>query len=414
MTFTFLHAADIHLDSPLRGLDRYEGAPIDEIRSASRRALENLVEYAIRERVDFVVLAGDLYDGDWKDFDTGLFFVRQMSRLREAEIPVYGVQGNHDAASKITRSLRLPSNVHIFSASDPGTQRIEKLNVAIHGQSFASQCTTADLARNYPAAVPGWFNIGVLHTSMSGHDGHGSYAPCSEACLRESGYDYWALGHVHQREVLPGRPTIAFPGNIQGRHIREDGAKGCLRVIVNDENEATPEFVPLDVLRWATATVSLDGIEEKNAAFERLDDALRRVVQDSENRLTATRLVLTGTTPLAADIAANPKQWSADIRATAIDVDAEKLWVEKVIYQLSAPRQTAAVEDDDTPLAEVASIVAQLAASEDTAGALGIDFADLERKLPPEIREAITTADPQWWRKILADAEAKLFAELRG
>ncbi|BBO34606.1 metallophosphoesterase family protein [Lacipirellula parvula] len=411
---TFLHAADIHLDSPLRGLDRYEGAPVEEIRIASRRAFENLVEYAIRERVAFVVLAGDLYDGDWKDFDTGLFFVEQMSRLRKADIHVFGVLGNHDAASKITRSLRLPANVHIFSTSAPSTQRIEKLNVAIHGQSFASQCTAVDLARSYPAAVPGWFNIGVLHTSMSGREGHGSYAPCSEACLRESGYDYWALGHVHQREVLPGRPTIAFPGNIQGRHIRESGPKGCLRVLVDDQNKATVEFVPLDVLRWTTATVPLDGAEAKSEVLERVDDALRRVVEASENRLTAVRIVLTGTTPLAADIAANSRQWNADVRATAIDVDAEKLWVEKVKHEVSMPVQQSLAEGDDSPLAEVAAIVARLTASENAASELGIDLAELERKLPVDIKETILAADPHWWREILADAEAKLLAELKG
>jgi len=103
--FKFLHAADIHLDSPLRGLDRYEGAPSDQIRNATRRALENLVAVAIREQVAFVVLAGDLYDGDWRDFHTGLFFVRQMTRLREAGIRVFGVFGNHDAANRITRTL---------------------------------------------------------------------------------------------------------------------------------------------------------------------------------------------------------------------------------------------------------------------------------------------------------------------
>jgi DNA repair exonuclease SbcCD nuclease subunit len=296
----------------------------------------------------------------------------------------------------------------------PGTQRVENLNVAIHGQSFASQCTAVDLARNYPAAVPGWFNIGILHTSMSGREGHDSYAPCSEACLRESGYDYWALGHVHQREVWSGRPTIAFPGNIQGRHIREAGPKGCLRVTVDDQNEAAVEFVPLDVLLWATAAVPLDGAEAKSEALERVDDALRRVVEAGENRLTAVRIVLTGTTPLAADIAANPRQWNADVRATAIDVDAERLWIEKVKHEVSMPVEPTAAEGDDTPLAEVAAIVAQLTASESAANELGIDFAELERKLPADVKEAILAADPQWWREILADAEAKLLAELKG
>ncbi len=411
--FNFLHAADIHLDSPLRGLDRYEGAPTEEIRGASRRALENLVELAIRERVAFVVLAGDIYDGDWKDFDTGLFFVKQMSRLREADIPVFGVQGNHDAASKITRSLRLPSNVHIFSTAAAETQRLDKLNVAIHGQSFASQCTANDLAKNYPVAVSGWFNIGVLHTSMTGRDGHGSYAPCSEACLRESGYDYWALGHVHQREVLPGVPTIAFPGNIQGRHIHELGPKGCLHVRVDDRNAVTTDFEPLDVLRWAAVTISLDGVQERNEAFEQIDGALRGVVEEAEGRLIATRIILTGATPLASDIAANPKQWTADVRATALDIGADKLWIEKIKHELSAPHDRDSGSGDDTPFAEVAAIVAQLTAPEQAASELGIDFTDLERKIPIEIREAINSSDAQWWREILCEAEAKLLVELK-
>jgi DNA repair exonuclease SbcCD nuclease subunit len=412
--FTFLHAADIHLDSPLRGLDRYEGAPVEEIRGASRRALSNLVELAIRESVTFVIVAGDLYDGDWKDFDTGLFFANQMSRLREAGIPVFGVQGNHDASSKITRSLRLPPNVHFFSTAAAETRHLAELNIAIHGQSFASQCTAADLAKNYPAAVPGCFNLGVLHTSMNGRDGHGSYAPCSEACLRDSGYDYWALGHIHQREVLPGQPTIAFPGNIQGRHARETGPKGCLRVHVDDRSVVTTEFEPLDVLRWAVVTVSLDGVWERNKALDRIDEALRGLVEESQGRLMATRLKLTGTTPLALDIAANPRQWSADVRATALDISSDRLWIEKIKSETTAQHVSHATGGDDTPIAEVAAIVAELIESEEAASDLGVDFTDLERKLPVEIKDVLSSSDAQWWGRILREAEAKLLSELKG
>ena len=121
--FKFIHAADIHLDSPLKGLEQYEGAPADEIRGATRRALENLVDLALRESVDFVLLAGDLYDGDWKDHNTGLFFVAQMARLREANIPVVAISGNHDAANKMTKSLRLPDNVELLPPARPSTAR---------------------------------------------------------------------------------------------------------------------------------------------------------------------------------------------------------------------------------------------------------------------------------------------------
>ena len=119
--FTFLHAADIHLDSPLLKLEHYDGAPVEDLRSATRRALENLVELAIVERVDFVLIAGDLYDGDWKDYNTGLYFVSQMTRLREAGIPVFIIAGNHDAASKMTKTLRLPDRVFLFPTDKPDT-----------------------------------------------------------------------------------------------------------------------------------------------------------------------------------------------------------------------------------------------------------------------------------------------------
>ncbi|MCL4216761.1 MAG: DNA repair exonuclease, partial [Candidatus Hydrogenedentes bacterium] len=157
-TFKFIHAADIHLDSPLKGLERYEGAPVESIRGAARTAFRNLIDLAIQESVDFVLIAGDLYDGNWKDYSTGLFFGNSMGRLRQAGIPVFMIRGNHDAQSVITRSLSLPDNVHVFSESAPETKQVEGLGVAIHGQSFATQAVDADLAAAYPEAVPGAFN----------------------------------------------------------------------------------------------------------------------------------------------------------------------------------------------------------------------------------------------------------------
>ena len=247
----FIHASDIHLDSPLRGLERYDGAPVEQIRQTTRMAMRNLVRAAIEEKVDFVMIAGDLYDGDWRDFNTGLFLLQQMSELRSADIRVFIVSGNHDAASQITRSLRMPKNVHLFPTDAPDTVILGELGVAIHGQGFAKEAVTANLAQGYPQAQAGLFNIGLLHTSVTGRDGHEPYAPCSLADLLAKGYDYWALGHVHTREVLHEHdPWIVFPGNIQGRHIRETGAKGCMVVTVEDGEVVEATHRNLDVLRW--------------------------------------------------------------------------------------------------------------------------------------------------------------------
>ena len=221
--YKFLHAADIHLDSPLRGLARYEGVPADEVRLASRTAFENLIEAAIDEQVAFVILAGDLFDGDWPDFGTGLFFCAAMGRLEKAGIDVYLLYGNHDAESVLTKKLPLPGNVHVF-----GTRKAETFThgatwAVIHGWSYREKDTRANLAAAYPAAVPNAFNIGVLHTALGGRPPHAPYAPCSLQDLASKGYDYWALGHVHEFEVASRTPLVVFPGNLQGRSVRELG-----------------------------------------------------------------------------------------------------------------------------------------------------------------------------------------------
>ena len=215
--FKFLHAADLHLDSSLRGLERYERAPVEAMQHATRRALVHLVDLALEEKVHFVLLAGDLWDGDWRDYNSGLFFVQQMARLHDSRIPVFLIAGNHDAANRMTRSLRLPDGVRVLDADAPETVLLADLGVALHGQSFAQYNITDDLSLRYPAARPGCFNIGMLHTSATGREGHERYAPCSVEGLLAKGYDYWALGHVHKREILYDDPLIVFPGNTQGR-----------------------------------------------------------------------------------------------------------------------------------------------------------------------------------------------------
>ena len=170
--FRFLHAADIHLDSPLHGLSRYEGLPVEDIRSATRVAFDNLIAYAIDERVDFVVIAGDLFDGDWRDMGTGLYFARAMGRLDQAGIPAFVLAGNHDAASIISRTVPWPPNVRQFGSRQPETHSLPHLAVAVHGQSFSSPAVTENLALAYPPAEAHVFNIGVLHTALAGRHGH--------------------------------------------------------------------------------------------------------------------------------------------------------------------------------------------------------------------------------------------------
>ncbi len=195
----FIHAADIHLDSPLVGLSSYQDAPADLLRGATRAAFTNLVSEAIELQVDFMIIAGDLYDGPWKDHNTGIYFSKEIGRLKKANIPVYLLYGNHDAESEMTKQLQLPDNVYGFGTRKCSTFRIEHLKVALHGRSFKDAATYENLVTTYPAPEPGMFNIGVLHTALEGNTVHAPYAPCSLDELHAKGYDYWALTRLEEQ-----------------------------------------------------------------------------------------------------------------------------------------------------------------------------------------------------------------------
>ncbi len=198
---------------------------------------------------------------------TGLYFARAMGRLNQARIPVFLLAGNHDAASVLSRTIPWPDNVRCFNSRKPETHLLEGLGVAVHGQSFANAAVVDNLAVSYPQALPHIFNIGVLHTALGGRLGHFGYAPCSFDDLRGRGYDYWALGHVHTYEIVSRDPYVVFPGNIQGRNIRETGPKGAVIVEVADRQVVGIESIELDVVRWEQVRRGLFGLVTGNTAW---------------------------------------------------------------------------------------------------------------------------------------------------
>jgi hypothetical protein len=352
----FIHCSDLHIDSPLDGLERYPGAPVAALRGATRQALVNLVDLAVNQRVDFLVIAGDIFDGDWRDMNTGLFFNSQMRVLERAGISVYLKRGNHDAASEVTRALALPDNVHVFAADGPQTIRRDDLRVALHGRSFSERATPTDLAATYPDPVPGYFNIGVLHTSLAGYAAHDPYAPTSLDILRSRGYDYWALGHVHAREVLQAEyPRIIYCGNPQGRHAGETGAKGCELVSV-EGGDLHSESVALDVVRWAVIDLPIDGFSEM-AQWRRSAQVLMREAHDAAaGRLSAWRLQIVGTGPLHEPLAGRADDVGADLRQLADAASGGLAWVEKIRVRSRAPARSflgspVAMSEDDPLLA---------------------------------------------------------------
>lgn len=402
--FRFLHAADTHIDSPLEGLDAYDGAPVAALRGATRAAFENLVRLALDEKVDFLLLAGDVYDGDWKDFSTGLFFIRQMARLKAVGIPVYLIAGNHDAASVLTRHLSLPDNVQVFSTRAAETRVVPGLPVAIHGRGFPQRAVPENLALEYPAPLPARFNIGLLHSSLTGAPGHDTYAPCSLADLSAKGYQYWALGHVHQPRVLARAPWVVYPGNSQGRHIREPGARGCRLVAVGDDLEVLDaEFRALDVLRWERLEVDVSDATALAEVYARLGAALVAAVSAAEGRLLAARIVLVGATDLHAMFKRDLPGLRAECIAQAQSVP-DGIWIEKVEVR-TTPRQNLAelaARDDLTRI--VLETLEQAAAGE---LAVPDEVGDLLKMLPSDLRDDVTAE--------LAEAQrADLLDDVRG
>ena len=413
--FKFIHAADIHLDSPLYKLDAYEGAPKDEIRQATRRAFDNLVSTAIAESVNFVLIAGDLYDGDWKDYNTGLFLVSQTARLREAGIPVYIVAGNHDAASKITKKLKLPDNVHLFPANKPETFTIEDLNVAIHGQSFAKPAVSKDLSNNYPTPLAAHFNIGVLHTCASGREGHEPYAPCSLEGLRSKEYNYWALGHVHQYETLLDNPLVVFSGCIQGRHIRETGPKGCVLVTVDDHNQAEPEFIPLDVIRWVVTNVDASGAESAYDVVDLFGKQLEKLMDENEGLPLVTRVVIKGETVSHSELLTKVEHWCNEIRSEAIDISGGQVWVEKIKFLTTLPASEQKFRKSDGAIGELVSLFDEMSSNADMVQALSDEFSDIEKQIPKELKgdsDSHKFDDVDWLSGILKQVRPMLLQRL--
>jgi DNA repair exonuclease SbcCD nuclease subunit len=310
---------------------------------ASRDAFSDLVSRAIEANVAFVVIAGDIYDGDWKDTSIGLFFNRELARLDRERIQVFILKGNHDAESIVTRTITLPASVFQFPTKTT-TFRIEELKVALHGRSFPNRAVTENYVLDYPDPVPGWFNIGVLHTSCDGRPGHATYAPCTVRQLKSLGYQYWALGHVHSYEELAWDPWIVFPGNLQGRNVRECGPKGAALVDVSDADVTGVRRLIVDHARWAVVTVSLDGISDELTALRKVEDQIRPAIEQAEGRLLVFRLLLDGTAAVHL-LKADPRRFADEVQAAAHRC-AEDVWLEELRIEKTLEPRGAGLSDD--------------------------------------------------------------------
>ncbi len=326
-TVRFLHTADLHLDSPLRSLAARDAALGTLIQDASRTVLRSIVDLALEEQVDALIIAGDLFDGDQRDVSTAMVLQREFRRLNDACVPVFIIWGNHDAEARLLGIIDFPDNVHAFS--DKGeTHYFADEQAAVHGVSFSKRSTPKSLLDKYPAPVSDCFNIGMLHTSLTGSDGHNNYAPCTVEQLINMGYDYWALGHIHTRQVHHEDPAIVMPGNPLGRHINEAGRRTVSIVTLAPRKAPAMSEHELAPVRFERIFVPIDGIESRHLAVDQIIQTIKLQRDALDTPHLIARVHLQGATELRSVYQRNSPALLAQLQTEFEHRD--DLWIDSI------------------------------------------------------------------------------------
>ncbi|MFW2587737.1 metallophosphoesterase family protein [Sagittula sp. SSi028] len=405
-----IHTADIHLDSPLKSLALKDEALRERVQAATRTALRRIVDCALSEQVAAVLIAGDLFDGAERSARTAAYLTSELDRLRAADIRVYYIKGNHDAENPITGETALPDNVHVFTGHGGKDELADGL--WIHGVSFSNRHAPDSLLPKFSAPVAGAVNIGMLHTSLAGAAGHDVYAPCTLSDLTSSGFDYWALGHVHKRNIHATAPWVVMPGCPQGRDIGEAGPRSATLITIDDGRIDTTE-IHTSAVEFTALRVDVSGCPNSDA----LRDHLRHAVQDHAADLTSdtgiARITLQGQTELHWDILRDRDLWTETLSQLCRSTD--RLWLEKTKFDLQPPSQQA--EAQATATAELATLMQQIAAEPAMVAAFQSDMQSLLDDLSAARREALMPDDAstqQLVQDLARDGADRVLARMKG
>lgn len=345
MKFSFIHAADLHLDSPFQGLTSKIPRIGTALRSATAQAYASLLQLCISRKADFLLVAGDIFDSRDRSLRAQLMFRDGLKKLAASHIHTYIVHGNHDPLDGWAASIAWPKEAHIFGCGQVTTKifHLDSVPVAsISGISFQKRDEKENLALKFIPPEQELFKIALLHGNCGGDPNHGLYAPCRLEQLQGSGFDYWALGHVHERKILssgPHLPHIVYPGNIQGLSIRETGPRGCYLVTVDQEaHTVETEFCPLDAIRWSIASLDLSAISSIDELEQALVATLEDLRQQGESRPVICRLLLQGRTALYRELQATEVMETLLERLRESGLrDEPFIWVQKLIFDCRPP-----------------------------------------------------------------------------
>jgi DNA repair exonuclease SbcCD nuclease subunit len=299
-TVRFVHAADLHLDATFGGVDVDDRRVAEALTRSTLDSLDRIVDLCLARSVDFLLIAGDLYNSADRSLRAQLHFQRAVRRLDEAGIPVFAVHGNHDPADGWSAGLDFPESVHFFPTDRVGRRDVHRdgeLVCAVYGRSYATRQVTDNLAREFSRTAEEPLAVGLLHTNVGGREGHENYAPCTVADLRAARMDYWALGHIHACGRVADDPPAAYSGSSQGLHPGEEGPRGCLYVELG-ANGSSEEFVETAAVRWRAVTVDASSAEDVEEVLVELAQACGEAREEAGGRSVVVRIELVGRTAI--------------------------------------------------------------------------------------------------------------------
>ena len=408
--FRFVHTADLHLDSPLQSLAMRDSNLRNLIDGATRRALSQLVDVCIGESVDALIIAGDLYDGQQKSVKTAAAFSSEMRRLEASNIPVFLIKGNHDARSELTRDLQLPDNVHYFDGR--GTPYKLGEDAAIHGVSFAKPHCHDSLYPKYRPAIDDRYNIGIMHTSLAGSDVHDAYAPCSIEDLKNHGFDYWALGHIHKRQVYSETPAVVMPGIPQGRDIGESGPRSITLVTLDGDKPPLLETRAVHSAEFERMTVTIDTAMDWTAIVNATDSSLIKARDNCLAEHLIARPILTGESSLYFELIDGRERLLEELKYRC--ESHENIWIDKIVFDISAPALTDSRTSDEVPVHQL--INPEVLKSTELATVCTTELAALKRLLPASERTFLGKTEEeqmQWVQELLAEGANEVLARLQ-
>lgn len=388
----------------------------ERIDVATRSALLGIVDLCVEQAVDALLIAGDLYDGEQKSMHTAAYLATQLRRLREAGISVLVIQGNHDAQSQLSGELSLPDNTHVFSARGESKTLLDG-RVVVHGVSFEDRHAPDSLLPKYNPPVPGAINIGMLHTSLNGAEGHDVYAPCSLSELTDFGYEYWALGHIHKRKVHSMQPAVVMPGNPQGRHINEDGPRSVSLVTIDATGTVSIDEHSVSQVQFERLCISVTGQDNWSRLLDQIEQALRAVRQTGTVDELILRLDLTGVTTLCHLLHRDLDLLLITVREMAVAIG--HVGIEKISLQgVSHPQSQADVPGENDALMQLASLVnSQVLESVEVRLAGEQELIKLRGKLPADIRSVLGDNEAEQraiLEQLLGEGGDWMLAQLQG